>query len=373
MYNVNIIMSVYNGEKYLKEQIDSIIASTSENWKLYIFDDCSTDESFNIASEYATAYKHKIYAFKNRSNIGSTLSFLQNLDFVSQKISSGEKRMIANGYKAKVRKPIIAKLAGIKSIKNTAVNFVRKRGKKQTTPKCSQYYMFCDQDDSWLMDKIALSVAKIRKVERYRGKHKPALVFTDAILVDDELKFVDKSFYKTNHMKAKKCDLAHSLMENKALGCTVIMNQAATDILAKTYPSSQNNFKFRNEYDYVRYHDWWMALICASFGCMKFTKVPTIMYRQHGGNQVGQTDFKDYVKKRANSKEDIIKRIDATIKQAECFYRCYGSMMKKRKLKVLKHFVMLKEYNPIMRRLIMFRYGFFKSGLLRNLALLMTI
>ena len=104
MYNVNIIMSVYNGEKYLKEQIESIIASTSQNWKLYIFDDCSTDDSFNIASKYAADYKHKIYAFKNRANIGSTLSFLQNLDLVSQKISSGEKRMIANGYKAKVRK-----------------------------------------------------------------------------------------------------------------------------------------------------------------------------------------------------------------------------------------------------------------------------
>ena len=97
------------------------------------------------------------------------------------------------------------------------------------------------------------------------------------------------------------------------------------------------------------------------------------MYRQHGGNQVGQGNFSDYVKKRSQSKEDIKKRIDATIRQAECFYRCYGSFLKKRKLKVIKHFTMLKEYHPVIRRLIMFRYGFFKSGLLRNVALLMTI
>ena len=59
MYNVNIIMSVYNGEKYLREQIESIIKSTVPNWRLYIFDDGSTDESFNIATEYAEKYKHE--------------------------------------------------------------------------------------------------------------------------------------------------------------------------------------------------------------------------------------------------------------------------------------------------------------------------
>ena len=374
MYNVNIIMSVYNGEKYLSEQIDSIIASTSDNWKLYIFDDCSKDSSFSIASSYAEKYKHKIYAFKNRSNMGSTLSFLHNLNLVSKRIKSTDKKKIANGYIPKVRKPILAKIAGIKVIKTTAVNFVKKHKDHISGPvKCSQYYMFCDQDDSWLMDKIALTVSRIRKIERYRGKHKPALVFTDAILVDEKLKFVDKSFFKTNHMKAGKCDLGHILMENKAIGCTVAINQAAADILALTCPSADNKYRYRNEYDYIRYHDWWMALICASFGTVKYYHVPTVMYRQHGGNQVGQGNFSDYVKKRSQSKEDIKKRIDATIRQAECFYRCYGSFLKKRKLKVIKHFIMLKEYHPVIRRLIMFRYGFFKSGLLRNVALLMTI
>ena len=85
MYNVNIIMSVYNGEKYLREQIESIIKSTVPNWKLYIFDDGSTDESFNIAKEYAEKYKHEIFAAKNPHNMGSTASFLYNLYRVSNR------------------------------------------------------------------------------------------------------------------------------------------------------------------------------------------------------------------------------------------------------------------------------------------------
>lgn len=373
MYNVNIIMSVYNGEKYLREQIESIINSTVTNWKLYIFDDGSTDNSFSVSEEYAEKYRSKIFAYKNKSNMGSTASFLYNLNRVAKKNREKKRLNIVNGYKQKVKKPIRISMSGIKSLKNNAIRFVRKPGLIKNRLRCTEYYMFCDQDDSWLMDKIFLTVKKLKAVERMKGKHKPCMVFTDAILVDDELKFMEKSFYKTNHMKAGKCDLSHILMENRAIGCTVAVNQAAADLLGMTYPSAENSFKFRNEYDYVRYHDWWMALICSTFGSVRFYHVPTVMYRQHSDNQVGQTDFGTYVKKRAADKDDIKRRINATIAQAECFYRCYGPIMKKKKLKVLKHFIMLKEYGPLVKRIMIFRYGFFKSGLVRNIALLLSI
>ena len=370
MYNVNIIMSVFNGEKYLEEQIESIIKSTSNNWKLFIFDDGSSDESYNIALSYAQKYRHKIFVNKNPYNMGSTTSFLYNLSRVSGKVASDEKLRILNGYKQKVRGP---RLGRIKEFTSSATNFIRHPLSKRNGIKCTQYYMFADQDDSWLMDKIFLSVKKIKKLERIKGKHKPAMVFTDAILVDEDLKFKEKSFYKTNHMKAGRCDLGHLLMENKAVGCTTIVNQAAADVLRLTFPSQKNRFKYRNDYDYIRFHDWWMALICAGMGSVRFYHVPTVMYRQHANNQVGQTDFASYIKKRAEDVEDIKRRIGDTIAQAECFYRCYGSMLKKRRLKALKRFCKLKEYNPFMKRLIMIRHGFFKSGLIRNVFLLFYI
>ncbi|MCR5205138.1 MAG: glycosyltransferase [Lachnospiraceae bacterium] len=370
MYNVNIIMSVYNGEKYLDDQINSIIKSTSDNWKLYIFDDGSTDSSFSIASSYAEKYKHTIFAKKNRYNMGSTMSFLYNLSRVSAKVAADSKLKIINGYKQKVRGP---KLEKIKKITGSAAGFIRHPLTKRSGVKCTQYYMFADQDDFWLMDKIFLSVKKIKKLERIRGRHKPSMVFTDAILVDEELKFVEKSFYKTNHMRAGKCDLGHLLMENKAVGCTTIVNQAAADVLRITFPSQQNRFKFRNDYDYIRFHDWWMALICAGFGSVRFYHVPTVMYRQHSANQVGQGDFISYIRKRAEDVEDIKRRLNETIAQADCFYRCYGSYIKKRRLKVLRRFCKLNEYNPILKRLIMLRHGFFKSGFIRNTVLMFYI
>ena len=372
MYNVNIIMSVYNGEKYLKEQIESILKSTVSNWKLYIFDDCSTDSSFEIATEYANQYKHRIFAAKNSHNMGSTVAFLYNLCRVSEKVEQNSNQKIINGFKQKAKGP---KFESIKRITSSAASFVKHpiKSRASQTQKCTQYYMFADQDDFWLMDKIYLTIKKLKKLERIRGKHKPSMVFTDAILVDEDLRFLEKSFYKTNHMRAGKCDLGHLLMENKAVGCTVAMNQAAADALRLTFPTKNNGFKFRNDYDYIRFHDWWMALICAGLGNVKFYHVPTVMYRQHSANQIGQTDFGSYVKRRAADVEDIKRRINETIAQAECFYRCYGSLLKKKKLKVLKRFCKLKEYNPVMKRLIMIRHGFFKSGLLRNIVLMLYI
>ncbi|HKM01643.1 MAG TPA: glycosyltransferase [Sedimentibacter sp.] len=50
---VSIVLPVYNGEKYLRQSIESILQQTCENLELIIVNDCSTDTSLNIAQEYA--------------------------------------------------------------------------------------------------------------------------------------------------------------------------------------------------------------------------------------------------------------------------------------------------------------------------------
>ena len=50
---VSILMAVYNGEKYLAQQIESILAQTFTDWKLVICDDRSSDSSFEIIEKYA--------------------------------------------------------------------------------------------------------------------------------------------------------------------------------------------------------------------------------------------------------------------------------------------------------------------------------
>ena len=65
---ISIVLPVYNGEKYLRESIDSVIAQTYKNWELLILDDCSTDSSSEIAKEYEKNDK-RIHYYRNEENL----------------------------------------------------------------------------------------------------------------------------------------------------------------------------------------------------------------------------------------------------------------------------------------------------------------
>ena len=65
---ISIVLPVYNGAKYLRESIDSILAQTYPNWELLILDDCSTDESPAIAQEYERK-DPRIHYHRNAQNL----------------------------------------------------------------------------------------------------------------------------------------------------------------------------------------------------------------------------------------------------------------------------------------------------------------
>lgn len=65
---VSIVLPVYNGEKYLRESIESIIEQTYKNWELLILDDCSTDSTSEIAKKYV-AKDDRIKYFLNEENL----------------------------------------------------------------------------------------------------------------------------------------------------------------------------------------------------------------------------------------------------------------------------------------------------------------
>lgn len=66
---VSVLMTVYNREKYIAEAIESVLASTYQNWELIIVDDRSKDKSVEIAQKYAEKDK-RIKVFNNEHNLG---------------------------------------------------------------------------------------------------------------------------------------------------------------------------------------------------------------------------------------------------------------------------------------------------------------
>ena len=71
---ISIALASYNGSKYIREQIDSILAQTYQDFELIVCDDCSTDDTWQVLQEYAEK-DNRIKIFENETNIGFKKNF----------------------------------------------------------------------------------------------------------------------------------------------------------------------------------------------------------------------------------------------------------------------------------------------------------
>ncbi len=297
---IDIILAAYNGGKYINEQLDSLLAQTCRDISIRVYDDGSTDGTVDIVREYADNHDN-IFLYRNKKNLGLTLNFLHGV----------------------------------------------KRSK-------ADYIMLCDQDDIWKQDKVEKTLSAMEDACKEEGD-KPVLVFTDADIYDGRTP-KNRSFIKESHYDVKKVDLSSLLMENKCIGCSVMINRALADKLVRI-PMG------------IRYHDWWLALIAAAFGRVVFLDEMTILYRQHGDNQVGGRSFASYVTDRLSGLMSQRRALEDTYRQGELFYAVYGRELTGKNSAAARAFAMMRSDDFISRRMSALRYGFTKSGFIRNAGL----
>lgn len=309
MNSVTIVMATYNGEEYLSAQLDSILASSYTDYVIHVHDDCSQDKTMDILKQYEEQSSGRIQVFRNKSNLGVTVNFLN-------------------------------------AVCRTDTDYV----------------MLCDQDDVWKHKKISDTLERMRYMEARLGKETPVAVFTDAEVTGDSLNVISSSFFRFGRLNPKKTDLPHLLMENKLIGCTMMMNSALRDILKK-----------HNLPRHAKYHDWWLALIAAAFGSIGYYGESTLFYRQHAGNVVGSRGFINYVKSRVSSPGIQKASILALVRQTTEFIAIYKDIIPGNKLRILSRFSHLNDYNFLRRRYILLRYGYLKTGLIRNIGLLLIV
>lgn len=323
MAKIHIILATYNGEMYLRRQLDSILQSY-EDFCLHIFDDGSTDETPDILNEYQTMCPNRIKVQFNAQNLGCTRNFLNGL------------KTVYDGLQAESASEVSGKPAG------------------------RNYFMFCDQDDIWYPEKLSITQKAMRKLEKKYGSDTPLLVFTDAVVTDANGEEIAPSFIEQNKLNPYAVSTARILTENKCIGCTSMMNEELVQLLTQVP-------------EQARYHDWWMALLATSFGRMSYLNRQTLSYCQHGNNVVGVQKFTSYVKQRLLTLKKQKEMLLATQQQAAEFLAIYGEVLNEEKAKVIKSFATLSEQSFMNRRINVLRYGFFKTGLVRNIGLLLII
>jgi len=228
---VLVLISTYNGEKYLKEQLNSLNAQKNVEVHFCIRDDGSSDDTINILREFQLN-NDKVTLFVE-PNIGCVNSFMKLLKSVS------------------------------------------------TQETKYDYYAFCDQDDVWLENKLAIAVSKLDKFER----NSPALYFSHTQLVNEKL---EKIISETRDLK---CSFGESMVINGAVGCTMVFNEVLLKLTCQFDPK------------FILMHDGWVYRVClATGGNVYFDKNSYILYRQHENNVVGgKSNFYIKWKRRINA------------------------------------------------------------------------
>ncbi len=312
MSRVDIIMSTYNGERFLREQIDSIFTCNHQNVVLHVFDDGSSDETIQILTEYKHHYQNHLHLYKNHRNLGVTKNFLHGIKTVMERFTD------------------------------------------------AKYFMCCDQDDVWHADKVSKTLKRMEQMEKRYGDDRPLLVFTDAVIADENLNEISESFIKTQHFNSNKVDLAHLLMENKCIGCTIMINRSFEYYLTHI-PNA------------ARYHDWWLALIASAFGHISFLPKATIDYRQHSSNVVGSISFSSYVHKRFMAIKDQKVTLTKNRDQAEEFLHFFHEDLQRHQKSIVEGYLKMFSANFIKRRYIAISQGYLKSGIIRNCGLMLIL
>ncbi|MBR0461497.1 MAG: glycosyltransferase family 2 protein [Erysipelotrichaceae bacterium] len=260
---VKILMPVYNGEKYLKEQLDSLIRQDFSDWHLTISDDGSDDSSKRIIEEYEAEYPERISIHESGKRFGDAKDHYLHL------------------------------LENCKA----------------------EYIMFCDQDDVWKKNKISLTYKKMKEEEE---KDKPCLIFTDLIPVDEDLKEISPSMMKLQDQDPYDPGFKKLVFRNVITGNTVMINKPLRDLALK-FKGSEG----------IIMHDWWLGIVAAGFGKIAYIDMATVLYRQHGHNQIGAKDTKSvsYISGRLNDLDSVKESVIKRKKQAGLFLETYADRL----------------------------------------------
>lgn len=174
-----ILMSTYNGEKYLEDQIKSLKSQTWKKWDLYVRDDGSTDHTLKIIKNLARKDKRIHFISDSEEHLRPMKSFIKLLGEVS-----------------------------------------------------ADYYFFCDQDDYWLPNKLELMLAEIEN----KNNTIPQLVYCGLKCVDENLKPIVNDFENL----LGKVNGKSRFIGNDMPGCVMLFNKKLRDLAIKYITSYEN-------------------------------------------------------------------------------------------------------------------------------------
>jgi len=306
--DVQVLLATYNGEAYLREQIESILAQTMPV-RVLARDDGSRDGTVAILEEYAGRYPERFTLLPTGASTGSAKgNFLRLME---------------------------AATAG--------------------------YVAFADQDDVWAREKIALEMSAMRGLEQKHGVGGPLLVFSDLTLVDEELKVLHESMWKQQGIDAANIHrFARIVAQNVATGCTELINRPLLQLAMKMPEDA-----FMHDWWIAMLASGFGASAVVSQPTVFYRQhshnvLSAVLHERPGG----VPQWRNHAQRR--------EQWEMSVHQAEALWRVHGGDLTVKKRDVLAAFLRCETHpNRVVRVFTWLTQGFFLNGGLRaNLAIL---
>jgi glycosyltransferase involved in cell wall biosynthesis len=173
---IDVLLATYNGEAFLAEQIDSVLAQEAVRLRILARDDGSADGTPAVLERYARAHADRFTLLRSPGRLGAAASFGWLLEHAQ-----------------------------------------------------APYVAFCDQDDVWEPAKLKTLLARIRAHEARLGERTPVLAHCDLAVVDAALAPLQASFWRHTGIDPARCALPHVLLKNPVTGCALLANRALVE------------------------------------------------------------------------------------------------------------------------------------------------
>ncbi len=312
MDKVVVLMSTYNGDRYLENQIESLMGQEGVEVEILARDDGSSDKTLEILEGYKKANSNDEAEKINQSfdyyvgqNLGPAGSFLDIMKHAPE----------------------------------------------------ADFYALCDQDDTWLPDKLKIAVEAIKNEIRKRNNERNSCVIegsssnknANKMAADEHLaknsvhdipilyygmpRFADndgKLLKGPKGIYEKSLDFPSCLIKSNSTGCTMVFNRALLELINSKTPGT------------ITMHDEWLHKVCLAVGgILIYDEDGRILYRQHGGNTIGGQ----------LSPWKVLKRYWKTVTEPDCIRSkcvrsvvdCFGDNMSPENRKMAEKVAFYKE------------------------------
>lgn len=172
---VDVLMATYNGEAYLREQIDSVLSQEGVDLRLVVRDDGSTDATPVILADYAARFPERVSVLAAPARCGASHNFMALLQ----------------------------------------------------QPSRAGYFAFCDQDDVWLKEKLATAISALESSDASVRLYCSAVSY-----VDDSLNLLGSS------ARQMTPSFNNALVENIAQGCTMVFDAPLRQTVLQHMPDN---------------------------------------------------------------------------------------------------------------------------------------